>query len=122
MNDPLGKRLLERLKRGEAGRVLHATAADLGKFNAQPSKCHDNVNRWCAENPHHRPVRGWAVTSTLFDKHSIIDRGADGFLDITPIRDRSPTLFLGHDEADGGFESLPNQVISIDLDGNLSPP
>jgi hypothetical protein len=116
VNSPLAAILLGRLKRGEAERVLHATAKYLNGFEAEASKCHENVNRWCAENPGHRPVRGWIITSTLFDKHSVVDRGAEGLLDITPLRDRSCTDFLRHVGTEEEFDRLPHQVIAIDYE------
>jgi hypothetical protein len=114
LNSPLAAILRERLKRGEVERVLHATAKDLNGFQAEASKCHENVNRWCAQNPGHQPVRGWIITSTLFDKHSVVDRGAEGLLDITPLRDRSHTDFLRHVGTEEEFARLPHQVIAID--------
>ena len=114
INSSLAARLLERLKRGECEWVPHATALDLRGFKGNSSKCHDNVDRWCRENPHHKPVRGWIVTSTLFDKHSIIDRGPEGLLDITPMHDRSHTDFLRHHGNPEEFEQFPNQVIATD--------
>ena len=115
LNTPLAAHLLERLKRGEAERVRQATAGDLHGFDALASKCHENVNRWCAENPEHRPLRGWVVTSTLFDKHSVVDCGADGLLDITPLRDRSHTDFLRHVGSQEEFDRMPHQVVAVDL-------
>lgn len=114
LNTPLALHLLERLKRGEAERVRRATAEDLHGFEATASKCHDNVDLWCAENPDHRPLRGWAVSSTLFDKHSVVDCGADGLLDITPLRDRSHTDFLRHLGNQEEFDRMPHQVVAVD--------
>lgn len=112
-NETLAARLLERLERGECEIVRHATEADLVGFKAERSKCHENVNRWCAQNSRHKPVRGWIVTSTLFDKHSVIDRGAEGLLDITPINDRPHTMFLRHDGTQEEFDAFPHQVIAL---------
>ena len=95
--------------------MRHATAEDLHGFHPLASKCHENVNRWCAENPGHRPLRGWIVSSTLFDKHSVVDRGADGLLDITPLRHRSHTDFLRHVGSQEEFDRMPDQVIAVDL-------
>lgn len=115
VNTALAAHLLNRLKRGEAERVAHATREQHGEFNAEPSKCHENVNRWCTGNPGHRAVRGWIVTSTLFDKHSVVDRGPDGLLDITPLHDRSHTNFLRHIGSQEEFDQLPHQVVAIDF-------
>jgi hypothetical protein len=103
------------MKAGECLKVPHATASDLREFNSARSKCHDNVNRWCHENPGHRPLRGWLVTSTVFDKHSVVDRGPGGLLDITPLGDRSYSCFLPEDGSQDEFEKLPNQVIALDI-------
>lgn len=115
MNNALADRLLQRMKAGECLKVPHATASDLREFNSARSKCHDNVNRWCHENPGHKPLRGWLVTSTVFDKHSVVDRGTAGLLDITPLEDRSYSYFLPEDGSQGEFEKLPNQVIALDI-------
>ena len=115
VNGALAVRLLERMKGGEAERVPHATQEELRGFQPEASKCQENVNRWCAENPGHRPLRGWIVTSTLFDKHSVVDRGAGGLLDITPLRDRSQTDFLRHMGGQEEFDSFPAQVIAVDF-------
>ena len=115
VNRALAVRLLERLKGGETEQVPHATQEELCGFHAEASKCHENVNRWCIQNPAHRPLRGWIVTSTLFDKHSVVDRGPNGLLDITPLRDRSHTDFLRHVGSQEEFDSFPAQVIAVDL-------
>ena len=115
MNSALADRLLQRMKAGECLKVPHATASDLREFISARSKCHDNVNRWCHENPGHRPLRGWLVTSTLFDKHSVVDRGESALLDITPLDGRSYSYFLPHDGTEDEFEKLPNQVVAVDI-------
>lgn len=108
-----GDRLLKRKRHGESCIVPHATPSDLNGFHAERSRCHENVIRWCSENPDHRPVRGWLITSgAVFDKHSIIDRGPAGLLDITPLVDRAYTEFLIHDGTQEEFDTLPNQVIA----------
>jgi hypothetical protein len=56
-----------------------------------------------------------AVTSTLFDKHSVVDRGASALLDITPLDDRSYSYFLPYDGSQDEFDKLPNQVIALDI-------
>jgi hypothetical protein len=103
------------MRAGDYLKVPHATASDLREFISARSKCHDNVNRWCHENPGHRSLRGWLVTSTLFDKHSVADRGASSLLDITPLDDRSYRYFLPHDGSQDEFDKLPNQVIALDI-------
>jgi hypothetical protein len=115
-NSALGDRLLKRIHSGESHIVPHATPSDLRDFQAERSKCHDNVNRWCREHSVDTPVRGWLVTSgSVFDKHSIIRRGSSGLLDITPLSDRDYSIFLIHEGSQKEFDALPNQVIAIDI-------
>jgi hypothetical protein len=112
----LANRLLKLRRSGESLIVPHALSSDLKGFRAERSKCHDNANRWCLENPDHKVVRGWLITSgTVFDKHSVIDRGAAGLMDITPLPDRTFSEFLIHEGTQEEFEGLPNQLIAIDL-------
>lgn len=114
--DPIstGKDLLKRLGSGEALTVPHATNADLGAFQAERSKCHENVDRWCREHPAHTPVRGWIITSgAIFDKHSVINRGREGLLDITPLDGRSSSTFLVHHGSQEEFDALPGQVMTL---------
>lgn len=114
-NSLLGDRLLKRVKRGESRTVPHAVASDLRGFRTEGSKCHENVNRWCRENPGDKPVRGWLVTGEyLFDRHSVVDRGQNCLLDIT-LPDSAHSRFLIHDEIDGEFDTLPNQVVAVDV-------
>lgn len=54
-NRELGNRLLERKKEGLCLRVRYATPFDLGSFQPERSKCHDNVDRWCLEHRDHKP-------------------------------------------------------------------
>jgi hypothetical protein len=89
LNSELGNRLLERKKEGLCLRVRHATHFDVGSFQPEHSKCHDNVDRWCLEHRDHKPMRGWLLTgSILFDRHSVADLGNGQLLDITPLGDR----------------------------------
>lgn len=115
-NSRWGKALLRRKNLGECRVVPHATASDLGDFQPERSKCHDNVDRWCDENPDDKPLRGWLVTSgTIFDKHSVVNRGPAGLLDITPIPDRQYSDFLIHHGTQEEFDSWPNQIIAVDV-------
>lgn len=115
VNSVLADRLLQRMRRGEYRTVHHATPSDLRGFSSVRSKCHENVNRWCKENPGHNPMRGWLISGTIFDKHSVVDRGSAGLLDITPLDGRSESHFLPHDGSQEEFEALPNQVIALDI-------
>jgi hypothetical protein len=61
---------------------------------------------------------GWIISgSGVFDRHSVVDMGQGGLLDITPLPDREKTLFLPHNGNHREFDSLPNQVIVIDSEG-----
>jgi hypothetical protein len=66
LNSELGNRLLERKKEGLCLRVRHATHFDVGSFQPEHSKCHDNVDRWCLEHRDHKPMRGWLLTGSIF--------------------------------------------------------
>lgn len=114
-NSALADQLLQRTRRGECLTVPHATPLNLGAFIPERSKCHENVRRWCDENQDHKPVRGWIVTGTIFDKHSVVDCGSAGLLDVTPLPDRNATLFLPHAGTEEDFDKLPNQVIALDI-------
>lgn len=69
VNGALAVRLLERMKGGEAERVPHATQEELRGFQPEASKCHENVNRWCAENPQ-------SQAAERMDRHKHIVRQA----------------------------------------------
>ena len=62
-----------------------------------------------------KQLGGWLITSTLFDKYSVVDRGASALLDITPLDDRSYSYFLPHDGIQDAFEKLLNQVTALDI-------
>jgi hypothetical protein len=116
-NSILADRLLERVKLGECRIVRHATTSDLAGFQVERSKCHENVNRWCRENPGHKPVRGWLVEGEymfMFTRHSVIDRGPAGLLDIT-LPDRTCSNFLIHDGSQEEFDTLRNQEMAVDV-------
>src|SRR5438270_1798768 len=116
VNTPLAERLLRRSRNRECRLVPHATVLDLGAFKPEGSKWHENVDRWCQQNPGHKAMRGWLLTGDcLFDRHSVVDRGHDDLLDITPPGDRSYSSFLPHEEDQNEFEKLPNQIIALDL-------
>ncbi len=55
------------------------------------------------------------MTSTLFDKHSVVDRGERALLNITPLDGPSYSYFLPHDGTENEFEKLPNQVVAVDI-------
>jgi hypothetical protein len=49
-----------------------------------PNQCHQNVNRWIAENPRCNRIRGWLITSRfIYDKHSVVEDNGSLY-DITP--------------------------------------
>ena len=55
------------------------------------------------------------MTSTLFDKHSVVDRGESALVDIMPLDGPSYSYFLAHDGTEDEFEKLPNQVVAVDI-------
>jgi len=119
MDWDLPDRLLKRLRCGESRQVPHASPSDLGQFQAERSKCHDNVNRWCHDHSNDISIKGWLVTGTVhgavFDKHSVINRGQTGLLDITPLPDRAYSTFLIYEGSQEEYDSLPNQIISTEF-------
>ena len=116
MDCSLVQNLREQIRLGEPQAVAHATAEDLGDFQVEQNQCHPNVDRWCLLHPGHRRVRGWLITgNSILDKHSVVDRGPAGLLDITPMRDRSVSIFLVHDGSPTDFDALQSQVILCDL-------
>jgi len=54
-------------------------------------------------------------------RHSVVDRGAAGLLDITPLPDRETTLFLPDSRDPDVFDALPNQVILLNDQGPVTP-
>jgi hypothetical protein len=117
MNSPLGNRLLARMKAGETLSVRHATADDLLGFAAERWDCHNNVKRWCKEHPGDHRAMGWIISGgCVLDRHSVVDCGPKGLIDITPVLDRQDTLFLLHEGRPEEFDTLPNQVIVSDTD------
>lgn len=102
---------LEQMKRGERRIVRHEVASD-----SDPSKCHDNVDRWCQNHPGDKPVRGWIVTGEyMFSKHSVVDQGAQNpLLDIT-LPDGAYSNFLIHGGIQEEFDKLLNVVTAIDV-------
>ena len=106
--------LVRRLKRGETVVVRIATEAELAGLESVPNDCHGNVRRWCEHHEGDTPVRGYAVTSNVLDKHSVVDRGEAGLLDVSPIRDRDHTNLLVYHGSDAEFCALPNQIVIVD--------
>lgn len=114
MNSSLGELLLVRVRNGDVVVVRHATVADLAGFVPRRNDCHGNVGRWCEGHPDHRRSIGWIISATgVFDRHSVVDLGPKGLLDITPLPDRTETHFLPHPGDPTGFDRLPNQVIVV---------
>jgi hypothetical protein len=75
----------------------------------QPNACHLNVEQWIKENPQHRPVRGWLVTSGfLLDRHSVVAGERGEFFDITPVSVTHRPPFIWGSEAE--FNTSPAQL------------
>lgn len=115
MDNCLAQRLRELIALGNVRTVAYATEQELDDFLAEPNACHSNVDRWCQLHPGHRRMRGWLITGTgLLDKHSVVDRGSEGLVDITPISGRSERKFLVDDTDPANFDLLQNQIILPD--------
>ena len=106
-------------------RPLHiATVKELGGFEPEPAKCHDNARRWVAEHPSYRVVEGWIAENTerLFVRHSIVEkipnfffRSSPNILDcvtLGPQGKSAPSGFVVHQRrwTREPFELLPAQV------------
>lgn len=64
------------------------------------NKCHENVDRFVAENPVYKAVRGWtSINDWIRDAHSIVEGPSGERFDITPFEPescRSATRFAEH--------------------------
>ena len=102
--DEIAARLYER--RYDAVDVDH-TSVTIGDWCPDWNECHLNVDRWCAEHPNCRAVRGWLLvprgTIVQFYAHSVIANEDGTLTDITPRVTPHKYPFLRHDEADGAF-------------------
>jgi hypothetical protein len=82
----------------------------------EPNACHVNVEQWIKENPQHRPVRGWLITSGfVFDRHSLIADERGELFDITPIQQPYRPPFLVHPGNEAEFMALPAQIILVEI-------
>jgi hypothetical protein len=90
-------------------REVHFTSGE-----PQPNACHVNVEQWVKENPQHRPVRGWLVTSgVVFDRHSLIADERGELFDITPIALPHRPPFLRYEGSEDEFNAIPAQIIVV---------
>jgi len=85
--------------------------------------CHANVDRWVAENPGCKGVRGWIVFDMRgftgayqFTAHSIVEEADGTRIDITPARASRRYPFLKHDGDPEEFLSLICSLRMQDLD------
>jgi hypothetical protein len=87
-------------------------AVKIEDWEPLPNRCHDNVDRWVAENPTRGAVRGWLIGatggdgSTMYIAHSVVQEG-DELYDITPLN--PPDLsaqFLKHKGTQAEFDVL----------------
>jgi hypothetical protein len=87
-----------------------------GGRQPQPNACHGNVEQWAKQNPQHRPVRGWLITSGfVFDRHSLLADERGELFDITPIQQPYRPPFLTHPGNEDEFMALPAQIILIEI-------
>jgi hypothetical protein len=70
------------------------------KRSRERNKCHENVDRFVAENPDYKAVRGWiSINAWIRDAHSIVEGPGGERFDITPFEPescRSATRFAEH--------------------------
>ncbi|WP_271611677.1 hypothetical protein [Bradyrhizobium sp. CCBAU 21362] len=85
----------------------------------EAAKCYENVDRFTALYPDHKPAHGWLLTqlanadgsSTGIYRiicHSVVRRPNGELIDVPPMdeRDRGSYVFLEHADLDVAFESL----------------
>jgi hypothetical protein len=83
----------------------------------QAHKCHNNVDRWVAQNPGHKAVRGrmvfdWNSTSQRwwpvcqFSAHSLVEDPDGRLVDITPSKASQRYPFIPHDGPDEQFQAI----------------
>jgi len=102
-SSPEGRRYFAELyaRRSRALPVQDVAATFLDGSEPQIAQCHQNVNRYVAENPGLTAVRGWLVAASdggdglLFAAHSIAATENGALIDITP-RHRRSAGFLAH--------------------------
>lgn len=95
-------------RRGSAVRLDPRAVRFLDGSAPEPSKCHENADRWVRENPACSVVRGWALEidspeCSLFVAHSVVDMGDGLLVDITLARSLP---FLAHEGEAGQFDRL----------------
>jgi hypothetical protein len=98
------------------------------EWHPEPTKCHDNVDRWVKEHPRHKAVHGWvtAGSKSLLTLHSVV-KGEDGRLfDITPLTDENETirknmLFVRHTGSERDFLWLKDRDVKS-LTCDTTPP
>ena len=103
---------------------LRATSAKFIPFRVvrfkngepQPNACHTNVEDWIKENPQHKPVQGWLVTSGfLLDAHSVVADDSGTLFDITPVQTPWRPPFLPHLGNDAEFKELPARIHLVQI-------
>ena len=78
-------------------------------------ECHANVDRWIAENPEHKAIRGWVIDGGMgeyvnFVAHSAVRIPSGELIDITW---RKPLILIGHRGSAGLFHLLSQRFPNI---------
>jgi hypothetical protein len=107
----LAKSLFEKIDQAK-----HVESVSDPNWQGEPTKCHQNVERWIASHPADRPVRGYLVTSpneygALFDLHSVVLRQDGSLIDVTPLDYRCP--FIMYDMSDAMFRECRKSLSQI---------
>jgi hypothetical protein len=102
-------------RRSEATLPMNRPVVFADGTASQPSRCHENVDRWVLEHPHDSAVRGWAIISSwpsscFFAAHSVVESNI-GLIDITP--QDYPVWFLRHEGEESIFRALQPGSASI---------
>jgi len=60
---PIAEWLLQLQRQGRTVRLTLATKCEFAAFSAEPSKCHDNVDRWVEAHPGEKAAYGWLISA-----------------------------------------------------------
>jgi hypothetical protein len=103
-------------KRLRKARPVPVVSVAIGDWKPVPKMCHENVDRYTANQPALNAVRGWIIDGTdgnegyLLVAHSIVEEG--GYLyDITPadglpVNPSAPRRFVEHIGTEKAFSDM----------------
>lgn len=112
-------------RRREQARFVRSAPHALAQFN----ECHANAERYVAENPQCRVIRGWLLEDfsdfSYFNAHSVVQLEDGSLLDPTPLR--RVCLFLPHWGTEDEFAVLRHnrprvQYPYLDFELSNDPP